>query len=98
MHQIVVAAAATIMNAMTKEREQVTQVSSTAFVEDPQRYLDKVQAGHVLEVQSTKPGAETFVIISKEDLEGLRATAELLQHPEDRAALLKSISELAGRE
>ena len=53
------------MNAMTKEREQVTQESSTAFVEDPQRYLDKVQAGHVLEVQSTKPGAETFVIISK---------------------------------
>jgi prevent-host-death family protein len=86
----------TMISGMMKET--VTQVSSAVFAKDPQRYLDKVQAGHVVEVSSTHPRTETFVIISKEDLEGLRATAELLAHPEDRAAILKSLSELAGRE
>ena len=76
--------------------EKVTQVSSSAFTENPQRYLDEArQAGHVVEI--TGPELEALVLISKEELEGYKATAELLAHPEDRAALLKSLAELAGR-
>jgi PHD/YefM family antitoxin component YafN of YafNO toxin-antitoxin module len=75
--------------------EKVTQVSSAAFAKDPQQYLAKAQAGHVVEI--SVPEKETLVLISKEELEGYKATAELLANPEDRAALLKSLAELAGR-
>jgi PHD/YefM family antitoxin component YafN of YafNO toxin-antitoxin module len=75
--------------------EKLTQVSSAVFAKDPQRYLAEAQAGRVVEISS--PEQEALVLISKEELEGYKATAELLAHPEDRAALLKSLAELAGR-
>ena len=76
--------------------EKLTQVSSDAFAKDPQRYLAEAQEpGHVVEI--SVPEKEALVLISKEELEGYKATAELLANPEDRAALLKSLAELAGR-
>jgi PHD/YefM family antitoxin component YafN of YafNO toxin-antitoxin module len=75
--------------------EKLTQVSSAAFTENPQRFLDEAHAGRVVEISG--PELEPLVLISKEELEAYKATAELLAHPEDRAALLKSLAELAGR-
>jgi PHD/YefM family antitoxin component YafN of YafNO toxin-antitoxin module len=71
--------------------ETVTQVSSTDFAKDPQRYLAEVAAGRVVEI-TAPTGA--FIILSKEDFEGYKATVELLSQPENAKALAKSIAEI----
>jgi prevent-host-death family protein len=73
--------------------ESVTKVSSADFTKDPQHYLAEVSAGHAVEI--TAP-SETFVILSKEDFEGYRATAELLSRPENTDALTKSPTEMGA--
>jgi len=76
-------------------QETLAKISSAAFSSDPQRYLtEAAMPGHVVEV--TAPSGDV-VILSKQDFEGYKATAELLQHPEDREAIVKSLAELAGR-
>jgi PHD/YefM family antitoxin component YafN of YafNO toxin-antitoxin module len=79
-------------------KETVTQVSSADFAKKPLQYLAEVQPGRVVEVTapSEAMGQSAFVILSKEDFDGYRATAELLSHPEDRKALLKSLGELGS--
>jgi prevent-host-death family protein len=61
-------------------KETVTQVSSADFAKNPQHYLAEVAAGRLVEI--TAPG-EAFVILSKEDFEGHKATVEPLSHPEN---------------
>jgi prevent-host-death family protein len=74
--------------------ETVTQVSSTDFAKNPQQYLAEVAAGRVVEIAAS---GEAFVILSKEDFEGYKATVELLSHPENAEALAKSIAEIEAR-
>jgi PHD/YefM family antitoxin component YafN of YafNO toxin-antitoxin module len=93
LHALTVGMRTPIIFAMAEEK--LTQVSSAAFTENPQRFLDEARAGHVVEISG--PELEPLVLISKEELEGYKATAELLANPEDRAALLKSLAELANR-
>jgi hypothetical protein len=78
------------------QNEPVTHVSSDAFAQDPKRYVDEAARGLTVEIATATLG--NVVLISKEELEGYKATAELLGNPEDRAALLKSLSELGQRE
>jgi prevent-host-death family protein len=79
---------------MTKET--VTKVSSADFGREPQPYLtEAATAGHVVEV--TAPSGDNVVILSKQDFEDYKATVELLRHPEDREAIVKSLAELAAR-
>jgi prevent-host-death family protein len=75
-------------------KETVTQVSSADFAKNPQQYLAEVAAGRVVEI--TTPG-EAFVILSKEDFEGYKATVELLSHPENAKVLAKSLAEIEGK-
>ena len=72
--------------------EPITQVSSDAFASDPKRYIAEAAAGHTVEISDAQ--RTPLVLISKEELDGYKATAELLGNAEDRAALLKSLSEL----
>jgi prevent-host-death family protein len=72
--------------------ERVTKVSSADFAKDPQHYLAEVSAGHAVEI--TAP-SKAFVILSKEDFEGHKATAELQSRPGDNARLItKSLAEI----
>lgn len=81
---------------MTTTKETTVQISSATFIRDPQHYIaEAAAAGHVIEV--TTPSGDNVVILSKQDFEGYKATAELLQHPEDREAMMKSLAELAAR-
>ncbi len=57
------------------------------------RYTE-VAAGRVVEI--TAPG-EAFVILSKEDFEGYKATVELLSHPENAKALATSLAEIEAK-
>jgi PHD/YefM family antitoxin component YafN of YafNO toxin-antitoxin module len=72
-------------------KETVTEVSSADFTRDPQQFLAEVSPGHLIEI--TAPSS-AFVILSKEDFEGYKATAELLSHPENAKALAKSLAEI----
>jgi prevent-host-death family protein len=74
--------------------ETVTQVSSADFAKNPRQYLAEVAAGRVVEI--TAPG-EAFVILSKEDFEGYKATVELLSHPENARALAESLAEIEAK-
>jgi prevent-host-death family protein len=76
------------------QEESVTKVSSADFAKDPQHYLAEVSAGHAVEI--TAP-SEAFVILSKEDFEGYKATVELLSRPENAKALTKSLAEIEGK-
>ena len=72
-------------------QETVTRISSADFAKNPQQFLAEVAAGRIVEI--TAPGA-AFVILSKEDFEGYKATVELLSHPENAKALAKSLAEI----
>ena len=74
--------------------ETVTRISSTDFATNPLRYLAEVAAGRIVEI--TTPG-EAFVILSKEDFEGYKATVELLSHPENAKALAQSLAEIEAK-
>jgi PHD/YefM family antitoxin component YafN of YafNO toxin-antitoxin module len=74
--------------------ESVTKVSSADFAKDPQHYLAEVSAGHAVEITAPR---EAFVILSKEDFEGYKATADLLSHPGSAQALAKSPAEQEGK-
>ncbi len=76
------------------QEESITTVSSADFAQDRQHYLAEVSAGHAVEI--TAP-SEAFVILSKEDFEGYRATVELLSRPENARALSKSLAEIEGK-
>jgi prevent-host-death family protein len=75
-------------------KETVTRVSSADFAKNPRQYLAEVAAGRVVEISA--PG-EAFVILSKEDFEGYKATVELLSHPENAKALAKSLAEIEAK-
>jgi hypothetical protein len=74
-------------------QERVTKVSSADFAKDPQRYLAEVSAGGAVEIVAA---GETFVILSKGDLESYKATAGLPDRPETAPALPKSPSQTEG--
>jgi prevent-host-death family protein len=76
------------------QEESITKVSSDDFAKDPRQYLAEVSAGHAVEI--TAP-SEAFVILSKEDFEGYKATVELLSRPENAKALTKSLAEIEGK-
>jgi len=79
-------------------KETVTRVSSADFARNPQQYLTEVAAGGVVEITALN---ETFVLLSKEDFEGYKATVELLSDPENpnknAKALAKSLAEIEAK-
>jgi hypothetical protein len=75
-------------------KETTVQISSAAFSSDPQRYIEEVAAGRVIEAMT--PNGDSVVVLLKQNFEGYKAMAELLQHPEDREAMMKSLAELAA--
>jgi prevent-host-death family protein len=80
-----------LMVAPMPPEESITKVSSADCAKDPQRYLAEVSAGHAVEI--TAP-SEAFVILSKEDYEGYKATVEQLSRPENAEAAMKSPAEM----
>lgn len=70
----------------------ITIISSVDFNKEPQRYLDQVAAGQTVEI--TGVGDDPVVLMPKSEFEGYQATAELLEHPADREAFLRSLAEL----
>lgn len=74
--------------------ENVTKVSSADFAKDPQHYLAEVSAGHAVEITTA---SEAFVILSKADFEGYKATADLSGRPENTCTFTRPAAELVGK-